>query len=70
MTADEQTKDVIERQLPAVVKAKNEGLISPTMIDAFCESNIFTAEHTRRIMEAGAKVAFDSLTHPSTTHTH
>lgn len=40
-TEEEQTKDVIENQIPAVKKAMEGKEISPVFIDVFCEKNFF-----------------------------
>jgi len=52
-TAEEATNDVINKQLPALVKMKAEGFISPTNIDVFCEQGVFETEHSHRILQAG-----------------
>lgn len=55
--ADEETAaaDVIERQLPAVVAAREAGEIAVDSIDVFCEKGVFGRDTTRRILEAGAR---------------
>lgn len=40
-TEAEQTKDVIESQIPAVKAAMEKGEISPVFIDVFCEKGFF-----------------------------
>ena len=40
-TEEEQTKDVIENQIPAVKEAMEKGEIQPKFIDVFCEKNFF-----------------------------
>jgi imidazolonepropionase len=55
-TEYEQTKDVIEQQLPAIKKAIDAKLISPTFIDVFCEKNFFEVESSQLIMEEGKKI--------------
>ena len=55
-TEEEQTKDVIENQIPAVKKAMESNEISPVFIDVFCEKNFFEEETSTRIMEEGKKI--------------
>lgn len=44
MTAAEATRDVIEKQLPAVLASKERGEISPELMDVFCEKGVFETE--------------------------
>ena len=55
-TEEEQTKDVIESQIPAVKKAMDSKEISPVFIDVFCEKKFFEEETSTRIMEEGKKI--------------
>lgn len=47
------TEDVIERQLPAVLAARDAGEIVVHNIDVFCDKGIFEAPETERILRAG-----------------
>jgi len=57
-TAAEATIDVIEKQLPAVLKLKEEGEMNVENIDVFCEKGVFEVEHSQRILEAGKAAGF------------
>jgi hypothetical protein len=37
LTASEAARDIIEKQIPALVQMRERGEISPTMIDVFME---------------------------------
>ena len=52
-TPEEATRDVIERQIPAVMKEKKEGKNSAEFIDVFCETGVFSTEQSREILKAG-----------------
>lgn len=54
-TADEATADVIERQLPEIMRLKASGEINPEQIDVFCEKGVFTTAQARAICEAGQR---------------
>ena len=54
-TADEAVIDVIEKQLPAVMKAVEMKEILVENIDVFCEKGVFEIEQSRKILEAGKK---------------
>lgn len=53
VTAAEATVDVIERQLPTIMKMKESGDLAVENIDVFCEKGVFEIEDSRKIMEAG-----------------
>ena len=53
MTSDEATKDVIEVQIPEVVKQNRNGELSVENIDVFCEKGVFNVEQTKSILKAG-----------------
>ncbi|CAI5734551.1 unnamed protein product [Hyaloperonospora brassicae] len=52
-TAAEATADIVTKQIPAIVRAKTDGTVSPEFIDVFCEKGVFDANDSRRILEAG-----------------
>ncbi|XP_077981579.1 putative imidazolonepropionase [Glandiceps talaboti] len=53
MTADEATDDVINVQLPQVVKLMKNGELEVDHIDVFCEKGVFDLDQTKRILQAG-----------------
>jgi imidazolonepropionase len=53
-TAAEAARDIIDRQLPALAALREQGLISPTLIDVFHEKGVFV-EETEAILEAGKR---------------
>jgi imidazolonepropionase len=55
-TEEEQTKDVIENQIPAVQKAMQNKEINPKFIDVFCEKKFFERESSLQIMKAGKEI--------------
>lgn len=55
---DEYTKDIIEKQIPEILKLKNQGLISPEFIDIFHEKGVFESEQTLKILKAGKEAGF------------
>jgi len=57
-TAEEATKDVIEVQIPALVKARDAGEISPEFIDVFHEKGVFEYEDSQKILKAGQDNGF------------
>lgn len=61
--AEEATKDVVERQIPAVAAAIKEGTISPTLIDVFLEKGVFNYEQTEAILKAGASLGLKANFH-------
>jgi len=54
-TAEEATKDIVESQIPELVRRRDQGKISPKNIDVFLEKGVFETEDTRKILEAGQK---------------
>jgi len=57
-TAAEATKDIIEVQIPDLVKRKADGEINPEFIDVFHEKGVFEYEDTQKILEAGQREGF------------
>jgi len=57
-TAGEATKDIIEFQIPELVKRKKAGEINPEFIDVFHEKGVFEYEDSRKILEAGKRAGF------------
>lgn len=55
-TEEEQTADVIEKQIPAIKEAMEKKEISPKFIDVFTEKGFFGVESSLRIMEEGKKI--------------
>lgn len=53
MSSDEATKDVIENQIPEVVKLNKTGELGVENIDVFCEKGVFNVEQTKSILKAG-----------------
>nr|KAE8936507.1 hypothetical protein PF009_g13575 [Phytophthora fragariae] len=45
--------DIVNKQTPAHVQAKEDGAISPELTDVFCEKGVVKYDDTRRILEAG-----------------
>jgi len=62
-TAEEQTEDIVNNQIPKLGEFIAKGEISPKLIDVFCEKNVFTVEQTRRILEAGKKIGLEANFH-------
>jgi imidazolonepropionase len=52
-TLDSYTKEILEEHIPQIKKLKQEGVISPTLIDVFHEAGVFETEQTRKILLAG-----------------
>jgi len=57
-TAAEATRDVIEKQLPAVLKLREEGQMNVENIDVFCEKGVFEIQDSQSILEAGKAAGF------------
>lgn len=53
MSESDATKDVIERQIPAIVNAIKNGDVVVDSIDVFCEKGVFEAESSKQILLAG-----------------
>ena len=53
MSSDEATKDVIEKQIPEVVKQNKSGALNVENIDVFCEKGVFNVEQTKSILQVG-----------------
>jgi len=58
ITAAEATIDVIKKQLPAVLKLREEGEMNVENIDVFCEKGVFEIQDSQRILEAGKAAGF------------
>jgi len=67
-TTDQATDDVINTQLPAVIKEVQEGNINVDSIDVFCEKGVFEIENSRKILEAGKKVGLRMNFHGDELH--
>lgn len=52
-TEEAAAADVVERQLPAVLAARDAGTLAVDAIDVFCEKGVFERESTERILRAG-----------------
>jgi len=52
VTPEDQTKLIIEEQLPALKNAIDNNEVSIDQLDAFCESGVFSIEQTKQIMQA------------------
>jgi imidazolonepropionase len=52
-SSQEAMRDVIDCQLPAVLKEREEGKNSVVAIDVFCETGVFSHEESREILAAG-----------------
>ena len=53
MTSDEATKNVIDVQIPEVVRLNKMKELSVENIDVFCEKGVFDVEQTKSILKAG-----------------
>ncbi|KAE8960697.1 hypothetical protein PR002_g30128, partial [Phytophthora rubi] len=53
MTAAASPDDIVNKQTPAHVQAKEDGAMSPELMDVFCEKGVVKYDDTRRILEAG-----------------
>ena len=53
MSSDEATKDVIEHQIPEVIRLNTSGELSVENIDVFCEKGVFNVDQTRQILKSG-----------------
>jgi len=58
-TAAEATKDIVEKQIPALAEKLKAGEISPSLIDVFCEKNVFEYDDTVKIVEAGKAIGLE-----------
>ena len=52
-TSDEATRDVIEHQIPEIIRLNANGELSVENIDVFCEKGVFNVEQTRQILKSG-----------------
>ena len=53
MSSDEATKDVIDIQIPEVVRLNKKGELDVENIDVFCEKGVYNVEQTKSILKAG-----------------
>lgn len=53
-TASAATSDIVERQLPALVRARDAGQLRCENIDAFVEKGVFEPADAQRLLAAGA----------------
>lgn len=67
-TAELATEDVINRQLPAVMKAVKDGQLAVDSIDVFCEKGVFEIDNSRKILEAGKKAGLRINFHGDELH--
>ncbi|KAE8876829.1 hypothetical protein PF005_g29136 [Phytophthora fragariae] len=58
----------MNKQILAFVQAKEDGAISPELIDVFCEKGVFEHEDTRRILEASKKAGLEINFHGDEIH--
>ncbi|ESO89893.1 hypothetical protein LOTGIDRAFT_206771 [Lottia gigantea] len=52
-TAEEATKDVIDSQIPAIQKLRDQKKLHVDNIDVFCEKGVFNLDQSRNILLAG-----------------
>lgn len=54
-TAQEATKDILNEQIPALIKLQKDGLLHVDSIDVFCEKGVFDVDQSRAILQAGRR---------------
>lgn len=54
-SADEYIDEVCDKHLPLLAELKQKHEVDCDMVDIFCERNVFSAEHTRKLMDAAAQ---------------
>ncbi|CAG0888330.1 unnamed protein product [Cyprideis torosa] len=52
-TSEEATEEILSQQLPAVLRAKEQGDVVVDNIDVFCEKGVYDSDQSRRILVAG-----------------
>lgn len=68
-TAEEATNDVINVAIPKLKELIESKEVSPSLIDVFMETNVFSRDQTRRILQAGSELGLkhnfhgDELSH-------
>eukprot|EP01127_Copromyxa_protea_P014383 TRINITY_DN3997_c0_g1_i1.p1 TRINITY_DN3997_c0_g1~~TRINITY_DN3997_c0_g1_i1.p1 ORF type:complete len:423 (-),score=102.30 TRINITY_DN3997_c0_g1_i1:56-1324(-) len=62
-TAEAATHDIVHNQIPELKKLIEADVISPTLIDVFCEKNFFSIDQTREILLAGKAIGLESNFH-------
>lgn len=63
LTEEEAANDIINNQIPEIMKEKEQEIISPTLIDVFCEKGVFELETTKRILKAGLNAGLEINIH-------
>jgi imidazolonepropionase len=58
-TEAEATKDVLEKQLPELIRLRDNGELSVENVDVFLETGVFEYDSSRAILEAGSKAGFE-----------
>ena len=53
LTSDEATRDVIENQIPDIVRRNKSGELAVENIVVFCEKGVFDVGQTKLILKAG-----------------
>eukprot|EP01125_Pyxidicula_operculata_P022465 TRINITY_DN91_c2_g1_i1.p1 TRINITY_DN91_c2_g1~~TRINITY_DN91_c2_g1_i1.p1 ORF type:complete len:431 (+),score=81.98 TRINITY_DN91_c2_g1_i1:89-1381(+) len=61
--ADQYTHHLINHIIPKIKELKEKDEISPTLIDVFCEKNVFDIEQTRKILTEGNKIGLEANFH-------
>jgi imidazolonepropionase len=51
------TKEIVDQHLPKIKELSEANVISPELIDVFCEKGVFGVEESRDILQAGFKIA-------------
>lgn len=67
-TAEEATWNVLNVQIPALVKLCEEGELSIDNIDVFCEKGVFDTDASRRILKAGSDAGWKINFHGDELH--
>ncbi|XP_033120039.1 probable imidazolonepropionase [Anneissia japonica] len=67
-TSGAATIDVIQNQLPKIVKLIKDGQLEVDNIDVFCEQGVFNKEQTRRILTAGRQAGLALNFHGDELH--
>jgi imidazolonepropionase len=57
LTMTEYTEQILNEQIPELIKLKQQGLIDPKLIDVFHEEGVFDTECTRKILLSGKEKA-------------
>jgi imidazolonepropionase-like amidohydrolase len=62
-TAAEETKRIIETEIPEIARLTASGDINAELIDVFCETGVFEIADSKAILEAGLKVGMKANFH-------